>query len=63
MNKTLCKKKGRDPEKEKASRRRYFAKFKQFNIVLHKERDADIIAWLEGQENKQAAVRELIRNA
>lgn len=61
MNKALCKKRGRDPQKERASRQRYFAKFKQFNIVLHKDRDADIIAWFDKQENKQAAIRELIR--
>ncbi len=31
------------------------------NISLDSERDADILAWLEAQENKSEAVRDAIR--
>ena len=61
MNETLCKKRGRDPIKRKATKRRYMSKIKQFNILLNIERDADIINWINAQNNKQAAIRELIR--
>lgn len=62
MNKDLCKKKGRDISKVKASQKKYMAKFKQFNILLDQERDADIIEWMNKQPNKQQAVRNIIRS-
>lgn len=34
---------------------------KQYHLELHKENDADIIAWLEQQANKQGAIKTLIR--
>ena len=33
----------------------------QFKMKLNVKTDADIIAWLEGQENKQGAVKAVIR--
>jgi len=32
-------------------------------VILHPDRDAEIIAWLERQDNKSAAVREAIRDS
>lgn len=36
-------------------------KLKQVKLVLNKEKDADLIVWLEKQENKQGYIKELIR--
>lgn len=36
------------------------AKVKQLNVALYPD-DADLVEWLDGKENKQAYVRELIR--
>ena len=62
MNEDLRKKR-RDPKKAKLSQKRYMSKFKQFNLILHPVKDADILFWLEKQDNKQKAVRELIRKS
>lgn len=34
---------------------------KQYHLWLHRENDADIIAWLDKQANKQGAIKQLIR--
>lgn len=34
---------------------------KQFKMKLNLKTDADIIAWLDEQENKQGAIKALIR--
>lgn len=33
----------------------------QFSLCLHRNKDKDIINWIENQQNKQAAIRRLIR--
>lgn len=37
------------------------ANTKQFKMKLNLRTDADILAWLESQNNKQGAIKELIR--
>lgn len=37
------------------------ANTKQYNLILHKVNDEDIIAWLESKDNKQGYIKELIR--
>lgn len=37
------------------------ANTKQYNLILHKVNDEDIIAWLESKDNKQGYLKELIR--
>lgn len=39
------------------------ANTKQFKMKLNIKTDADIIEWLDTQDNKQGAVKDLIRNA
>jgi ATP-dependent protease ClpP protease subunit len=34
---------------------------KQFQMKLHIENDADILTWLDAQDSKQGAIKELIR--
>lgn len=53
MNEALKK-----PEKY---RKRYMRSHKIMTMILDNEKDADILAWLDGKENKSEAVRELIR--
>ena len=36
-------------------------KLKQIKFTLNKETDADILEWIEKQENKQGYLKELIR--
>lgn len=44
------------------AKERYDAKnTKQFKMKLNIKTDADIIKWLEAQDNKQGAIKELIR--
>ena len=46
------------------ARERYDLKnTRQFKMKLNLKTDADIISWLDGQDNKQGAVKELIRKA
>lgn len=35
--------------------------FKRYNLRMHKEYDADIIAMIEKQDNKQGYIKNLIR--
>ncbi|MDO4486044.1 MAG: hypothetical protein Q4C46_05540 [Bacillota bacterium] len=37
------------------------ANTKQFKMKLNVKTDADILAWLEKQESKQGAIKDLIR--
>lgn len=59
--------KGESPSKDERNRQmgakeRYDAKnTKQFKMKLNIKTDADIIKWLEAQDNKQGAIKELIR--
>ena len=34
---------------------------KQYHLWFHADNDADIIAWLDKQANKQGAIKQLIR--
>lgn len=61
MNKDLQKRRGIDKEKKKATQKKYMKKFKQYNVLLNREKDADIIEWLNGQSNKQKSIRDIIR--
>lgn len=46
------------------AKERYDAKnTKQFKMKLNIKTDADILNWLDAQDNKQGAVKELIRKA
>ena len=36
-------------------------KYKLLTFIIDKEKDSDIIDWLESKKNRSAAVRELIR--
>ena len=52
--------------KDVEGRRQYInqyqaTKLKQWKIHLHKEHDADIIEYLDGMDNKQGYVKDLIR--
>lgn len=58
------------PYKDKTKQRAYMKKYapqwskdniKGFFLSLNKSKDADIISWLSGLENKQAYIKELIR--
>ena len=53
MNEALKK-----PEKY---RKRYMRSHKMLTLLLDKEKDKDIIDWLESKKNRSASVRELIR--
>lgn len=50
------------------AQKRAYKKYKdrtrvQFNIDLNSETESDIIDWLDRQDNKRGAVKELIRKA
>lgn len=45
----------------KAAQKRYRQKLRSVTLRLRKEKDADLIAWLDRQSNKQEVIRELIR--
>jgi len=47
--------------KKSASQARYMEKKKMIAFVLDKEKDADIIGWLEKQENQSEAIREALK--
>ena len=44
-----------------AAQKRYRQKLRSVTLRLRKEKDADLIAWLDRQSNKQEAIRELIQ--
>jgi hypothetical protein len=48
-------------KKPEKYRKRYMRSHKIMTMILDNEKDADILAWLDGKENKSEAVRELIR--
>lgn len=43
------------------AKQRYESKMKKMQIELHKEKDADIIEFLETVPSKQAFIKEIIR--
>ena len=47
--------------KRRGYSKKYMARHQTMCVTLAKDADADIIAWLEDQENKSVAVREIIR--
>lgn len=47
--------------KKSASQARYMEKKKMIAFILDKEKDADIIGWLEKQENQSEAIREALK--
>jgi len=49
-------------KKDEKYRNKYMKTHKMLTLLLDKERDADIIRWLEGQDNRSKAVRMAIRN-
>ena len=48
-------------DKQKVYQKRYMNKHKMLCVLLNKEKDKDIISWLESQENQSEAVREALR--
>ena len=46
---------------QKVYQKRYMNKHKMLCVLLNKEKDKDIISWLESQENQSEAVREALR--
>lgn len=40
---------------------RYMTKRKMITFILDKEKDADIIGWLEKQDNQSEAIREALK--
>lgn len=51
-------------EAQKRANQRYKERTRvQFNMDLNRETEADIIDWLESQDSKRGAVKELIRKA
>jgi hypothetical protein len=49
-------------KKDEKYRNKYMKTHKMLTLLLDKERDADIIRWLESQDNRSKAVRTAIRN-
>lgn len=45
----------------KRAQKKYNRKIKQFSMRMRKDRDEDIIAWIDGQASASNAVKELIR--
>ena len=51
-------------EAQKRANQRYKERTRvQFNMDLNRETESDIIDWLESQDSKRGAVKELIRKA
>lgn len=48
-------------KKNEKYRKKYMRSHKILTLLLDKEKDADIIKWLEPQENRSEAVRKAIR--
>ena len=49
-------------KKDEKYRNKYMKTHKMLTLLLDKKKDADIIRWLEGQDNRSKAVRTAIRN-
>ena len=48
-------------EKKKQYQQKYMEGHKMLCVLLHKDKDKDIMEWLERQENQSEAVREALR--
>lgn len=48
-------------KKNESYKKRYMRKHKMLTALLDKKKDADIIEWLNKQENRSKAIRQLIR--
>lgn len=49
------------PAQVRASQRYDRANTRRISLKLNLYTDSDVLAWLEGQENKQGAIKRLIR--
>lgn len=49
-------------KKNEKYQKRYMRKHKMLTALLDKEKDADIIEWLNNQENRSEAIRQAIRD-
>jgi len=49
-------------KKNESYKKRYMRKHKMLTALLDKEKDADIIEWLNKQENRSEAIRQAIRD-
>lgn len=51
----------KDAKKKSIYQARYMEKRRMITFILDKEKDADIIDWLEQQENQSEAIREALK--
>lgn len=49
-------------KKNESYKKRYMRNHKMLTALLDKEKDADIIEWLNKQENRSEAIRQAIRD-
>lgn len=49
-------------KKNESYKKRYMRKHKMLTALLDNEKDADIIEWLNKQENRSEAIRQAIRD-
>lgn len=52
---------GRNVNKQKAYQKKYMDRHRMLTVLLRRDKDNDIIEWLEKQENQSEAVREALR--
>lgn len=48
-------------DKQKVYQKKYMDRHRMLCVLLNKEKDKDIIEWLQKQENQSEAVREALR--
>lgn len=51
----------KETNKKAETQARYMEKKKMIAFILDKEKDAEIIGWLERQENQSEAIREALK--
>lgn len=51
----------RNVNKQKVYQKKYMDRHKMLCVLLNKDKDKDLIEWLENQENQSEAVREALR--
>lgn len=51
----------RNIAKQMEYQKKYLKKKRMITILLDNKKDADIISWMERQENKSDAIREVLR--
>lgn len=51
----------RDAKKKSEYQAKYMEKRRMITFILDKEKDADIIDWLEKQDNQSEAIREALK--